>query len=112
MNDLHDDDLVAVQLVLCTCATEDEAIRIANTLVEERLAACVNVLPGVRSIYRWQARVEMAQEILLLMKTTQERFHSLRERIIALHSYDTPEVIALPIAAGLEKYLTWVREQV
>jgi periplasmic divalent cation tolerance protein len=99
-------------LVLCTCENEAEGNRIARGLVEERLAACVNILPSVRSIYRWNDAVEDAREHLLLIKSTAERLPALRDRIIALHSYETPEVIAIPIVAGSEKYLSWLREQV
>ncbi len=99
-------------VVFCTCETPDEASRIADTLVEERLAACVNVFPPVRSIYRWQGAVEDTQETLLLIKTVQERFRALQDRILELHSYDTPEIIALPIAEGSAPYLSWLREQV
>lgn len=98
--------------VLCTCANENDALRLANQLVEERLAACVNILPGIRSIYRWKDQVESEPEILLIIKTTQHRFDELRNRIVALHPYDTPEIIALPVVAGLEKYLTWLQGQV
>jgi periplasmic divalent cation tolerance protein len=97
---------------LCTCGSDEEASRIANALVEARLAACVNILPPIRSIYRWQGQIETAAEVLLLIKTTEERFSALQQRIRDLHSYKTPEIIAVPIVAGLEKYLTWVREQV
>lgn len=99
-------------VVFCTCSSSSEAARIAQTLVNERLAACVNILPGVRSVYRWQDAVESADEILLLIKTTSEGFPKLSDRIGELHSYDTPEIIALPIAAGSQKYLSWLRAQV
>lgn len=99
-------------LVLCTCGREEDALRIANALVEARLAACVNVLPGLQSVYRWQDKIETAQEVLLLIKTTAERFPALRERILDLHPYDTPEILALPIADGSDKYLAWLRDQV
>ena len=95
-----------------TCGNEDEALRIARALVDERLAACVNVLPAVRSIYRWLDKVEEAGEVLLIIKSTQARMERLRNRIAELHSYDVPEIIALPIVAGSEKYLAWLREQV
>jgi periplasmic divalent cation tolerance protein len=98
--------------VLCTCASEEDALRLANSIVEERLAACVNILPGIRSIYRWKDQIESGQEILLIIKTTQERFAALCDRIVALHPYDTPEVIALPVVDGFEKYLTWLQAQV
>lgn len=98
-------------VVLVTCSTATEADHIAFQLVEERLAACVNVLEAsVRSTYRWQGRVESATEYLLLIKTSQARFAALRERVLELHSYDTPEVIALPVAAGSEAYLAWLGE--
>ena len=99
-------------IVFCTCADESEAQRIANTVIHERLAACVNVLSAVRSIYQWQGRVESAHEIPLMMKTTLQRFPALRDRIVSLHSYDTPEIVAVPIAAASEKYLSWLRESV
>lgn len=99
-------------VVFCTCTDQEQALRIANALVDDRLAACVNLLPPVQSIYRWQENKECAEEILLLIKTTQERFPALRERILELHSYDTPEVICMAIADGSEKYLSWLRLQV
>jgi periplasmic divalent cation tolerance protein len=97
--------------VLCTCANEEDAVRIANTLVAERLAACVNILPGIRSVYRWREQIESEQEILLIIKTAQHRFAALRDRIVALHAYETPEIIALPVVAAFEKYLTWLQGQ-
>ncbi len=95
-------------VIFCTCGDEAEALRIADTLVEARLAACVNVLPAVESVYRWRDSVERAREILLLIKTTQDRFGAVRDHISALHSYDTPEIVAVPISVGSEKYLTWL----
>jgi periplasmic divalent cation tolerance protein len=99
-------------IIFCTCGTHDEALSIANSLIEARLVACVNVLPPVQSIYRWHDKVETAQEILLLIKTTQERFPVVRDRITQLHSYDTPEIIAMPVVDGSDKYLAWLRDQV
>ena len=99
-------------VVLCSCADLDSARRIANALVEARLAACASILPMVESIYRWREKIERANETLLLIKTTSACFAALQEKILALHSYDTPEIIALPIVAGLEKYLHWLDEQV
>lgn len=84
----------------------------ARDLVESKLAACVNVLPSVQSIYRWQGEVETAQEILLLIKTTSDRFPELQQRIIHLHSYETPEIIALPVSMVSDKYLAWIQESV
>lgn len=99
-------------IVLCSCADLDTARRIANALVEERLAACASIVPAVESVYRWREKIERANEALLLIKTTSACFAALQEKILALHSYDTPEIIALPIVAGLEKYLHWLDEQV
>lgn len=98
-------------LVLCTCENQEQAQRIARTLVEERLAACANILPGVVSTFRWQGEVSEANEIQLFVKTAMERYQALERRIAELHSYDTPEIIAIPITAGSEKYLRWLREQ-
>lgn len=99
-------------VVFSTCGNEDDARRIARDLVESHLAACVNILHSVESFYRWQGQVETAQELLLFIKTTAERFPELQQRIIHLHSYETPEIIALPVSAGWDKYLTWIQESV
>lgn len=98
--------------IFCTCRDADEARRIARDLVASRLAACVNILPLVESIYRWQGEVETAQEALLVIKTVRERFPDVQQRILHLHSYDTPEIIALPVSTGLDKYLAWIQESV
>jgi periplasmic divalent cation tolerance protein len=99
-------------LVLTTVARAEDAERIAEALVEKRLAACVNVLPGVRSIYRWKGAVERDEERLLVVKTRAERFEALREAIVALHPYEVPEVVAMPIEAGSAAYLRWLDESV
>lgn len=104
--------MLEIVVVLCSCSDSEAARRIANALVEQRLAACVSILPGVESVYRWQEKIESASEALLLIKTTLEGFPALREKILELHSYDTPEIIALPVVAGFEKYLRWMGEQV
>ena len=98
-------------VVFCTCGSEAEAVRLANATVEARLAACVNVLPALRSIYRWEENIENAEEVLLIVKTTPDRFSALRDHITALHSYDTPEIIALPVTDGSDRYLAWLRDQ-
>ena len=95
-------------VVLVTAPTPERAAEIARALVEERLAACGNVVPGVRSIYRWQGKVEDESEALLVLKTTRARFEALRERVLALHPYQVPEVIALPVEAGSAAYLAWI----
>ncbi|BBD81161.1 divalent-cation tolerance protein CutA [Aerosticca soli] len=98
-----------VLLCHCTCPDPASATRLATALVEEGLAACVSRLPGVLSTYRWQGRVESAEEVLLLIKTTTDRFAALRERVLALHPYELPELIALPVDRGHPAYLEWVR---
>jgi len=99
---------VTALICFCTCPDAEVAERIANALVDERLAACVNVLPAVISIYRWQGAVERAGETLLLAKTTRERLAALGERIVALHPYELPEVVAVEAAGGLPAYLAWI----
>ena len=98
-------------LCFCTCPDAATAERIADALVGERLAACVNVLPGVRSVYRWQGVVERADEVLLLVKTGRERLEALTARVNALHPYELPELVAVEVAGGLGAYLDWVSEQ-
>jgi periplasmic divalent cation tolerance protein len=99
--------------VLVTCGSAKEARRIGRALVERRLAACVNLLPvPVHSIYRWKGRVESAKEFLLLIKTSRKRFGAVAAEVKRLHSYDVPEIIALPIVKGSAKYLAWISESV
>lgn len=95
-------------VVLVTTPTPERAAEIARALVEERLAACGNVVPGLRSIYRWEGKVQEDVEALLVLKTTRGRFEALRERVLSLHPYDVPEVIALPVEAGSAPYLAWL----
>jgi len=100
-------------VVLVTCSTAAEAQRIARAVVKARLAACVNILPGaVQSIYRWKGKVQSARERLLLIKTSRKRLAKLRAAVERLHSYDVPEFIAIPIAAGSPAYLAWIGESV
>jgi periplasmic divalent cation tolerance protein len=97
-------------VVLVTCASRVEAKKIARAAVEKRLAACVNVVTApIQSVYRWKGKIETAREFLLIMKTTARRFEALQAEILRLHSYDVPEVIALPIKAGSQPYLRWVK---
>ena len=96
-------------LVLVTCGSAMEAKRIAREVVKERLAACVNILPGtVTSIYRWKGKVESGRESLLFIKTSRKRLAKLQATVQRLHSYDVPELIALPIAAGSRAYIGWM----
>jgi periplasmic divalent cation tolerance protein len=99
-------------VVLVTAPNDDEAARLGRALVEERLAACANLVPGLRSIYRWQGSVHDDAETLLIIKTTAERCARLTQRVIELHPYETPEVLALPVVAGSDAYLAWLRAQV
>lgn len=96
-------------VVLVACPDEPTATSIARALVEERLAACVNVTGEVRSVYRWQGSVEEARERLLVVKARADRLEALAARIVALHPYDVPELLALPLARGLAPYLDWLR---
>ncbi|MGQ9584443.1 MAG: divalent-cation tolerance protein CutA [Anaerolineae bacterium] len=102
-------DVVAeYRLVVITCPSGEEAERIARTVVEERLAACVNVVPGVTSYYWWEGRVQQDAEWLLLAKTASARLEALTARVRELHSYEVPEVVALPIVGGSPGYLDWI----
>jgi periplasmic divalent cation tolerance protein len=101
-----------VLLCYCSCPDDERAQHLARTLVAERLAACVNRLPGIASSYRWQGEVITEVEALLLIKTTTARFAALRERLLALHPYDLPELVAVPVERGHDAYLDWVRESV
>jgi periplasmic divalent cation tolerance protein len=96
------------QIVLCTCADREQAERIAHHLVELRLAACVNIFPGVQSIYRWQGAVESAAECLILIKTSARLSKEVQSAIAGLHSYEVPEFLVLPVSGGSESYLAWL----
>ena len=98
-------------LILTNCPDETTAERIAQSLVEQRLAACVNRLAAARSTYRWQGAIEQTVEVPLLIKTTRDRYPELEAAIRALHPYSVPEIIAVPIAAGYAPYLRWVDEE-
>ena len=95
-------------VVFSTAASADEAERIARALVNERLAACVNVIPAIRSIYRWHGKIEDSEEVLLIIKSSRERFDALRVSLEKLHSYEVPEVIAVPVVDGARNYLHWM----
>lgn len=98
-------------LALSTCPDAETATRIARVLVEEQLAACVNRMPGIQSTYRWQGEIHDDAEVLLLIKTTRERFDALRARLVALHPCEVPELIALDIADGHIPYLDWIARE-
>ncbi|MFU8802529.1 MAG: divalent-cation tolerance protein CutA [Bradymonadaceae bacterium] len=97
-------------VVLCNCSPS-ESESLARSLVEERLAACVNVIPGIKSFYRWQGELCADEEHTLLIKTTSERFEEMKIRLQTLHSYDVPEIVALESVDVLDSYLSWVNEQ-
>jgi len=96
------------QIILCTCADREQAERIAHRLVELHLAACVNILPGVHSIYRWQGSIESAAEVLMLIKTRAAHSNEVQSTIASLHSYEIPEFLVLSVAGGSEAYLAWL----
>lgn len=97
-------------IVFTTFAREEDAARVARQLVEERLAACANVLPGARSIYRWQQEVKDDREVVVLLKTRKQDWTALLSRLHELHPYETPECVAVRIAAGAPKYMAWLEE--
>lgn len=101
---------MSVLICFNTCPDPATAERLAAILVGEQLAACVNVLPGVRSTYRWQGQLERADEVLLLIKTTRERYPALQARLPAVHPYELPELVAVEARDGLPAYLQWVVE--
>jgi periplasmic divalent cation tolerance protein len=95
-------------VVLMTAANGEEAARLADMLIGAHLAACVQILPEMESVYRWQGKIERQPEILLLVKTARSKFDDLEREVRALHSYETPEIIAVPIVAGSSPYLEWL----
>jgi periplasmic divalent cation tolerance protein len=97
-------------IVLVTCGSEKEAVKIAHSLVEERLAACVNLISPVRSIYRWEGKIWDEREWILIIKTQKKRFEELEKKVKSLHSYSVPEIIGLPIVKGSASYLKWLEE--
>jgi periplasmic divalent cation tolerance protein len=102
------DDAADAIVVFMTAANGEEATRLADMLVGAHLAACVQILPEMESVYRWQGKIERQSEVLLLAKTTKDKFEELEREVRALHSYDTPEIIAVPIIAASIPYLQWL----
>lgn len=98
-------------VVLITAPNEEEAANIAKELVGAQLAACVNIIRGLRSLYRWQGKIEDEDEVLMVAKTRRELFEGLQKKVKELHSYSVPEIIALPIVEGSEEYLKWLGEE-
>ena len=95
-------------IVLCTCPDKETAKKLAHLLVSKKLAACVNILPGVTSVYTWEDKIESTQEHLLLIKTRQTQYQALEALLFKHHPYEVPEIIAVPIGRGLPEYLEWV----
>ncbi len=100
-----------VLIVFVTVSSQEEGERIGSSLVESKLAACVNVLPQVSSIFSWQGKIEKDGEVLLLIKTTSERMDDLAAKIKEMHSYDVPEILAVPVFAGSRDYIDWVHQE-
>jgi periplasmic divalent cation tolerance protein len=99
-------------VVFITAPNREEATRLAEMLVEKRLAACVQILPEMESVYRWQGEVERQREVLLIAKTAGAKFEELEKQVRAAHSYETPEIVALQLSAGSSPYLEWLRTSV
>jgi periplasmic divalent cation tolerance protein len=97
-------------IVLVTCGSEEEALKIANALVEEHLAACANIISPIRSIYRWEGKIWDEREWLLIIKTQSHRFAELEKKVKSLHSYSVPEIVSLSITEGSSLYLNWLEE--
>ncbi len=98
-------------VVMVTAPSDEVAVGLARAVVEERLVACVNIMGPVRSIFRWEGAIDETSEVLLLLKTRVDRVDALRSRVVALHPYEGPEFVVLPIAEGLEAYLGWIRTE-
>lgn len=99
-------------LVLTTTESEEEAEELGRMLVKDKLAACTNIVSGVKSIYRWEGKLEESEESLLIIKTTEENLQELKEKVVDIHSYETPELIAVSIDDGLKDYLDWLEKSV
>jgi len=97
------------RVVLMTCGSQEEAEKIAGAMVEEELAACVNIVPGLTSVYRWEGKICKDPEVLMIAKTREKNLRHLEDRLKALHSYTVPEFVVLPIVAGSKEYLDWVK---
>ena len=100
-----------VLVILVMAVNQEEARRIGKGMVDAKLAACANIIPGIQSIYRWKGKVVRAQEVLIILKSTRPRYRALEKAIKAMHTYETPEIIALPVKEGLDRYIGWVRSE-
>ena len=97
-----------VLVILVTVVNQEEAVKIGKGMVNAKLAACANIIPGIQSIYRWKGKVVKAQEVLLILKSTKPRYCALEKAIKSMHTYETPEIIALSVKEGLDRYIEWV----
>jgi len=100
-----------VLVILVTTANQEEAVRIGKEMVNAKLAACANIIPGIQSIYRWDGKVVQEQEVLLILKSIKPRYRALEKAIKAMHTYEIPEIIALPVKEGLDRYIGWVNRE-
>ena len=100
-----------ILVILVAVGNQKEAVRIGKGMVNSKLAACANIIPRIQSIYRWKGKVVNAQEALLILKSTRLRYPALEKAIKAMHTYETPEIIALPVKEGLDRYIGWVRSE-
>lgn len=98
-------------VVFVTCSSPEEAEKIGNSLVGKRLVACVNIIPRIKSIFHWKGKIAKEKEVLLIGKSRMELFDSIQNEVKELHSYEVPEIVALPVEAGSEDYLEWVKEE-
>lgn len=98
----------AFEIILCTCPDKDTAKKIAHLLVSKNLAACVNILPGITSVYSWEGQIESVQEHLLLIKSGKDHYQTIETMLFKHHPYEIPEIIAVPIERGLPEYLDWI----
>lgn len=100
------------QIIFCTCPNQESAQLVANTLVDQQLAACVTILPGSTSVYRWKDKIETSEEHLLIIKSKKAVFTQLEQTILAVHPYELPEIVAVPIISGSAAYLAWIEDNV
>ena len=100
-----------VLVILVTTENQEEAVRIGEEMVNAKLAACANIIAGIQSIYRWKGKVVKAEEVLLILKSTKSRYRALEKAVRAVHTYETPEIIALPVKEGLDQYIGWVKSE-
>jgi periplasmic divalent cation tolerance protein len=100
-----------VLVIFVTAENQEDAVRIGEEMVKAKLAACANIISGIQSIYRWKGKVVKGQEVLLMLKSTKSRYSALEKAIKGIHNYETPEIIALPVQEGLDRYIGWVRSE-